>query len=168
MKPRLDMNRIAKGLRARRRGKLTASSGYFAAMQLAADVQARFQIPRVARPTDPALTLGGVVPLAPPSLMSLQKITAEICKGGGASLEPLQLEALPVEKSLKSWLEELPVLGGSRSAAIAAVAGTGGMTDVAKTTQPKPTSEKKVIFMERYLKEKALGAGDQKLSQVAH
>jgi hypothetical protein len=38
MKTRLDMNKIAKGLGARRRGKATASGGYFGAMQLVASL----------------------------------------------------------------------------------------------------------------------------------
>ena len=36
MKTRLNMNKIAKGLGARRRGKVAASGGYFGAIQLAA------------------------------------------------------------------------------------------------------------------------------------
>jgi len=54
MKMQLDMNKIAKGLSARRRGKATALGGYFGAMQLLSDVQARFRVPRGGgRPTDP-------------------------------------------------------------------------------------------------------------------
>jgi hypothetical protein len=45
MKPQLDMNKIAKGLGAQRRGKAAASGGYFRAMQLLADVEARFRVP---------------------------------------------------------------------------------------------------------------------------
>ena len=49
MKPKLDMSKIAKGLGAERRGKVSAGGGYFGAIQLAADVQARFRTP--ARPS---------------------------------------------------------------------------------------------------------------------
>lgn len=38
MKPKLDLNIIAKGLGAKRRGKVVAHSGYFGAMQLVADI----------------------------------------------------------------------------------------------------------------------------------
>ena len=38
MKMRLDMDKIARGLGARRRGKAAASGGYFGAMQLLADI----------------------------------------------------------------------------------------------------------------------------------
>jgi len=36
MKARLDMEKIAKGLGAARRGKIPASAGYFGALQVAA------------------------------------------------------------------------------------------------------------------------------------
>jgi len=45
MKPQLDMDKIAKGLGAERRGKITSTGGYFGAMQLLADVEARFRGP---------------------------------------------------------------------------------------------------------------------------
>ncbi len=54
MKNRLDMNKIEKGLGAQRRGKITASGGYFGAMQLLADVETRFLVPSGGvRATDP-------------------------------------------------------------------------------------------------------------------
>ena len=40
---RLNMNKIAKGLGAKRRGKVKASAGYFGAMQLLADIESRFR-----------------------------------------------------------------------------------------------------------------------------
>ena len=45
MKMRLDMNKIARGLRAERRGKVAAPGGYFGAVQLAAEIEARFRAP---------------------------------------------------------------------------------------------------------------------------
>jgi hypothetical protein len=44
MKIRLNMNKIAKGLGAKRRGKVVASGGYFGALQLLAD--SRDSLPR--------------------------------------------------------------------------------------------------------------------------
>ena len=38
MKSRIDMNKIASGLRAERKGKASAGGGYFGAMQLLADI----------------------------------------------------------------------------------------------------------------------------------
>jgi hypothetical protein len=54
MKPQLDMNNIAKGLGAERRGQVVAPGGYFGAMQLGADIQARSRSPHGGdQPTDP-------------------------------------------------------------------------------------------------------------------
>ncbi len=43
MKKRLDMRKIAKTLGAKRRGAVQAKSGYFGALELAADVAQRFR-----------------------------------------------------------------------------------------------------------------------------
>lgn len=45
MKKQLDMARIAKGLGAVRGGKISAQGGYFGALGLVADVEARFRGP---------------------------------------------------------------------------------------------------------------------------
>ena len=53
MKTRPDMDKIARGLGAERRGKVAASSGYFGAMRLKADIESRFRAPSGGeRPTD--------------------------------------------------------------------------------------------------------------------
>ena len=62
---RLDMDKIAKKLGADRRGKVGAHSGYFGAMQIAADVGARFRVPAGGgRATDPRWTERRLLPLA--------------------------------------------------------------------------------------------------------
>jgi len=100
MKRRLDLNKIAKGLRAQRRGRVSAAGGYFGAMQLVADVEARFRVPSGGgRPTDPNWTERRLVPLAPRTLKRLEEIAAKIRQDGGASLEPMQLAALLLEKT---------------------------------------------------------------------
>ncbi len=100
MKTQLDMNKIAKGLRGHRRGRVAASGGYFGAMQLLADVEARFRVPAGGgRPTDPSWTERRLVPLAPQTLKRLEEITAKVRQRGGASLEPMQLAALLLEKT---------------------------------------------------------------------
>lgn len=100
MKPELDMDKIAKGLGARRRGRTIASGGYFGAMQLLAEVEARFRVPPGGgRPTDPSWTERRLVPLAPRTLKRLEQITAEVRKQGGASVQPMQLAALLLEKT---------------------------------------------------------------------
>jgi hypothetical protein len=64
MKTQLNMDKIAKGLGAERRGKVAAGGGYFGAMQLLADIEARFRVPSGGgRPTDPAWTERRLLPL---------------------------------------------------------------------------------------------------------
>jgi hypothetical protein len=100
MKKQLDMNKIAKGLRARRSGRASAEGGYFGAMELLADMEARFRIPPGGgRPTDPSWTERRLVPLAPRTLKRLDEIAAKVRERGGAKLEPMQLAALILEKT---------------------------------------------------------------------
>ena len=50
----LDMGRIAKDLEAERRGKVAARGSYFGALELAAEIAARFRVPDGGgRATDP-------------------------------------------------------------------------------------------------------------------
>ena len=73
MKTHIDMDKIANGLGAQRRGKVSATGGYFGAMQLLADVEARFCFPaRGGRPADPRWTERRLVPLAPRTLERLE------------------------------------------------------------------------------------------------
>src|SRR6266496_3143777 len=100
MKAQLDMEKIARGLGAERRGKVAASGGYFGAMQLLADIKARFRVPSGGgRPTDPSWTERRLLPLAPRTLRKLEAIAAKVREHGGANLEPMQLAALLIEKT---------------------------------------------------------------------
>jgi hypothetical protein len=79
MKTRLDMDKIAKGLGAERRGKVSAKGGYLGAMELVADIEARFRVPvSGGRPTDPRWTERRLVPFAPRTLKRLEQITAKV------------------------------------------------------------------------------------------
>ena len=63
MKTRLNMDKIARGLRAERRGKVAAPGGYFGAMQLLAEIETRFRVPSGGgRPTDASWTERCLVP----------------------------------------------------------------------------------------------------------
>ena len=107
MKPRLNMNKIAKGLSARRRGKIEASGGYFGAMQILADCRARFQVPPGGgRATDPRWTERRLVPLAPRTLKRLEEISAKVREHGGSNLEPMQLAALLLERTTERISED--------------------------------------------------------------
>jgi hypothetical protein len=100
MKTRLDMDRIASGLGARRGGKLPAKGGYFGAMQVLAEVAARFRVPaRGGRPTDPQWTERRLVPLAPRTLERLEELTARIREHSHVNVEPMQLAGLLLERT---------------------------------------------------------------------
>ncbi len=106
MKTQLDMDKIAKGLGAERRGKVSAGGGYFGAMQLLADIEARFRVPAGGgRPTDPAWTERRLLPLAPRTLKKLEEISAKV-REHGMSVEPMQLAALLIEKTAEQLSEE--------------------------------------------------------------
>ncbi len=106
MKTQLDMDKIARALGAKRRGKITASGGYFGAMQLLADIEERFRVPSGGgRPTDPRWTERRLVPLAPRTLERLEQIAAKIREHGGVSVEPMQLAALLLEKTTEDLSE---------------------------------------------------------------
>lgn len=115
MKTQLDMDKIARGLGADRRGKVTAGGGYFGAMQLMAEIQARFRVPSGGgRPTDPAWTERRLLPLAPRTLKKLEQISAKV-REHGMNVEPMQLAALLIEKTTEQLSEkeaEVLVLAG--------------------------------------------------------
>src|SRR5438552_2366814 len=106
MKTRPDMDKIARGLGAERRGKVSASGGYFGAMQLLADIEARFRSPSGGgRPTDASWTERRLVPLAPRTLKRLEDMAAKVRKHGGVSVEPMQLAALLLERKAEELSE---------------------------------------------------------------
>lgn len=100
MKTQLDMEKIARGLGAERRGKVASTGGYFGAMQLLADVEARFRVPSGGgRPTDPAWTERRLLPLAPRTLKKLEELSAKV-REHGMNVGPMQLAAILVEKTI--------------------------------------------------------------------
>jgi len=110
VKPRLDMNKIAKGLGAERRGQVSAKGGYFGALGTAADLAARFRVPENGgRRTDPSWTERRQLPLRRQTLERLQRLAARIRKQGG-DLHPMQLAALLLEKATQDLSDE-EVLG---------------------------------------------------------
>lgn len=107
MKTQLDMNKIAAALGAKRRERVAATGGYFGAMQLVADIEARFRVPAGGgRPTDPRWTERRLVPLAPRTLERLEAITAQVREQDGVNVEPMQLAALLLEKTTEQISEE--------------------------------------------------------------
>lgn len=108
MKTQLDMDKIARGLGAERKGKAAAATGgYFGAMQLLADVEARFRVPAGGgRRTDPGWTERRLLPLAPKTLKRLEELTAKMREHGGGNVEPMQLAALLLEKTTEDLSED--------------------------------------------------------------
>ncbi len=107
MKTRLNMAKIARGLGAMRRGKVAASGGYFGAMQLLADIGARFRVPvGGGRPTDPHWTERRLIPLAPETIQRLEDLTVRVREHEGVNLEPMQLAALLLEKATENLGED--------------------------------------------------------------
>lgn len=106
MKTRLDMEKIAKGLGAERRGRVTSTGDYFGAMQLLADIEARFRAPSGGgRPTDPKWTERRLLPLAPRTLKKLEEISAKV-REQGTNIEPMELAALLIEKTTEQLSED--------------------------------------------------------------
>jgi len=100
MRPQLDMDKIAKGLSAERRGKVTAAGGYFGALQLLADIKARLAIPPGGgRATDPHWTERRLVPFAPQTLRRLERLSCRIREQGGTNIQPMQLAGLLLERA---------------------------------------------------------------------
>lgn len=99
-KPKLNMDRIAKALNAEPRGQVRAGGGYFGALQLVADVQARFKAPAGGgRSTDPEWTERRLVALAPKTLARLEHLAKLLNEQSGVTVAPLQVAALLLEKA---------------------------------------------------------------------
>ena len=87
MKARLDMDKIAKALGGERRGSVTAKGGYFGALNLVADVSARFKVPQNGgRRTDPNWTERRQLPLRPETLERLERLPPRSGNRGATSI----------------------------------------------------------------------------------
>ena len=107
MTKRIDIDKIAKGLRAERRGKISVSGGQFGAMQLVAEVQARFRVPAGGgRATDPSWKTRRLVPLKEQTLKRLEHLAQEIGEKRHMHIEPMQVAAMLLERTLVNVTEE--------------------------------------------------------------
>ena len=101
MSTTLDMERIAKELGAERRGKVASRAGYFGALQLAAEVTARFRVPEGGgRATDPSWSEQRLVRLSPKTLEQLEKLADQ------AHASPMQVAALLLEQAVQTVASE--------------------------------------------------------------
>ena len=97
MKQHLDMDKTAKGLGAKRIGKVTSPGGYFGAQQLAAEVAHHMRVPSGGgRATNPSWTERRLIPLSPQTLSRLEDMAARL------HVAPLQVAAILLEKSVDS------------------------------------------------------------------
>src|SRR5438128_9428991 len=95
----LDMERIAKKLGAERRGKVSPRGGYFGALQLAAEVAARFRVPHGGgRATDPSWSEQRLVRLSPKTLEQLDKLAEQ------AHASPMQVAAILLERAVETMV----------------------------------------------------------------
>ena len=102
-KRKLDTEKIARGLRAQRRGTVYPTGGYPGAAQLAAEVQARFRVPPGGgRATDPAWSDKRLVPIAPRTLKRLERIAKRLHEETGVRVEPMQLAAILLETTTEN------------------------------------------------------------------
>jgi hypothetical protein len=93
----LDMDRIASDLGAERRGPVVARGGYFGAVQLAAEVAARFRVPDGGgRPTDPSWDEQRLIRLSTTTLEQLERLAER------AHASPMQVAALLLERAVQS------------------------------------------------------------------
>ena len=101
-KRKLDTDKIARGLGARKKGKVYSTGGFPGAAQLAAEVQARFRVPPGGgRPTDPGWSDKRLVPIAPRTLKRLERLAKRLYEATGIRVEPMQLAAILVETALE-------------------------------------------------------------------
>ena len=97
----LDLERIAKELGAERRGQVSPGGGYFGALQLAAEVRARFRVPEGGgRATDPSWSEQRLVRLTPKTLEHLEQLAEQ------AHASPMQVAALLLERAVQTVVSQ--------------------------------------------------------------
>ena len=80
----LDIDRIARRLGGVRRGRVRAGHGFLGALELAAEVAARFRTPsNGGRATDPRWDERRLIPLTSPTLARLERLAAAVTKAAG-------------------------------------------------------------------------------------
>src|SRR5882672_8450933 len=97
----LDIDRIAKALGAERRGKVSPRGGYFGALQLTAEVAARFRVPDGGgRATDPSWSEQRLVRLSPKTLEHLEQLAEQV------NASPMQVAALLLEQAVQTVVSQ--------------------------------------------------------------
>lgn len=113
---KLDMRKVAEELGAERRGGVKATGGYFGAVQLAAEVAARFRTPPTGgRATDPSWTDKRLVPMAPKTLSRLEKLANEVNAGSEVTVTPFQVAAILLEDATERGANDEEVVARVRA-----------------------------------------------------
>jgi hypothetical protein len=95
---KVNIDKIAKKLGARRRGSVEARSGYFGAVELLAEVQRRFHVPPTGgRATDASLTVQRQIALHERTYKRLVTMAERLSKVTGKSIGPLQVGTVLLE-----------------------------------------------------------------------
>lgn len=94
----LDHAKLARNLGSQPRGRVPSKSGYFGALELAAEVRRRFKSPATGgRATDWGWTAKRLIPMRTETLVRLQELAKEVSRYAKCRVEPLQLAALIIE-----------------------------------------------------------------------
>jgi hypothetical protein len=94
----LDHAKLARNLGSQPRGRVPSKSGYFGALELAAEVRRRFKSPATGgRATDWDWTAKRLIPMRTDTLARLQELAKEVSRYAKCRVEPLQLAALIIE-----------------------------------------------------------------------
>jgi hypothetical protein len=97
----LDMELIAKELGAERCGKVSATGGYFGALQLAADIATRFRVPTEGgRATDPSWSEQRLIRLSAKTLEHLEQLAEQ------THASPMQVAALLLEQAAQTLVSQ--------------------------------------------------------------
>jgi len=106
MRQKPNMNKIARALGAKRRGKVASKGGYFGALQLLADIEYRFRVPiGGGRPTNPDWTARRLVPLSPETLDRLVELSGRFQDEKNMRLDPMQLAAILLERAVRRAMD---------------------------------------------------------------
>lgn len=104
---KINVDKIAKKLGAKRRGRVDARSGYFGAMELLAEVQRRFKVPQTGgRVTDASLTVQRQIALRERTYDRLVTAAARLSKATGRSIGPLQVGTVLLEHAAEQLDDE--------------------------------------------------------------
>ena len=107
MKPKkLDQRKLSANLGSTIRGRVTASAGYFGALQLAESVTRRFRPPAGGgRAKDRRWTMKRLISVRPETLVRLERLAKVVSDLADYRVEALQVAALLIERDLEFWSE---------------------------------------------------------------